>query len=432
MSYTLPLALTPKKTLLIGAGAVAKQKHQILTQAHWETQILAQTIQDSYFEDFLVQIKKIEAQSIEDFKDYLSDFEVIVDASGDSELGKILWEQRKTLGYLLNVVDKPCFCDFYFGALVRYEEVSILVSSNGASPILAQSIRDKIAAFLPKTFSSLAQKLYQIRTKQKINTQVKQKIKQECQKSLGKVFIIGCGPNRLESLTLKALETLEWLDVALLDNLIGKEIWDFLENLGVECISVGKQKGKSSFKQEEINALMLKLAQEGKCVGRLKGGDPTIFGRVWEEASFLQKNGIEVETLSGLSSSLSGALTSGITPTLRGISSGVLIVSAHLRENIFHAEWLKWLKDSPYTLIVMMAYSFSEKILKEAKKLEIDLNLPAAFISKVDCADQKNVIGTLGNLERMAQICDKPAILILGNAVKESLCMPFRGQRIII
>ncbi|WP_104721286.1 siroheme synthase [Helicobacter mesocricetorum] len=424
-SFTLPLALTPKKTLLIGAGNVARQKHIVLMEAKWEVTIIAKEIKSPYFEDFLIEANEI-SNSI------LRDFEIVIDASGDEKLGAYLWERRKEFGYLLNVVDNPKFCDFYFGAIARYEDLSILVSTNGFSPILAQSIRDKIATILPKSFKPLLEKLKQMRQNPKIHPINKEQVRKECQVSLGKVFIIGCGPNSIQSLTLKALETFYLLDIALLDNLIGKEIYNLLGEIGVTCICVGKQKGKPSFSQEDINALMLKYAKEGKNVGRLKGGDPVIFGRVFEEGSFLKSCGIEVECISGLSSSLSGALTSGITPTLRGVSSGVLIVSAHLKENIFHTEWLYYLKNSPYTLIVMMAYSFAAKITQSAKELEIPLSTPAAFISKVDCKEQKTIIGTLDQLEQMATMCDKPAILILGKAVEKCLCMPFLGQRIIL
>ncbi|MBX7491526.1 uroporphyrinogen-III C-methyltransferase [Helicobacter sp. Faydin-H64] len=424
-AFTLPLALTPKETLLIGAGSVAKQKHIVLKESQWEVKIVAKEIKDSYFNPFAVEISEVSDS-------YLKDFEIIIDASGDEALGAYLWKKRKHFGYLLNVVDNPKFCDFYFGAIARYEDLSVLVSTNGASPILAQSIRDKIVRILPKTLVPLVEKLKKMRQNEKLDSTKKELIKKQCKESLGKVFIIGCGPNSLQSLTLKALETFELLDVALLDNLIGKEIWNLLENLGIPCISVGKQKGRQSFPQEEINALMLKLAKEGKNVGRLKGGDPVIFGRVFEEGSFLKSHDIEVELISGLSSSLNGALMSGITPTLRGVSAGVLIVSAHLRENTFHTEWLHFLKNSPYTLIVMMAYSFAKRIVQNAKELEIPLSLPAAFISKVDSKEQKIIIGTLGQLEQMAQMCDKPAILIIGKAINECLCMPFIGQRIII
>ena len=399
-SFTLPIALTPKKTLLIGAGSVAKQKHIALKDSKWEVQIIAKAIKDSYFENCNVEIGAIQDSA-------LQSFELIIDASGDENLGVYLWEKRKEFGFLLNVVDNPKLCDFYFGAIARYEDLSVLVSTNGASPILAQSIRDKVARILPNSLVPLVEKLKKMRQNCKIDESKKVQIKAECTESLGKVFIIGCGPNSIESLTLKALETFEILDVALLDNLIGKEIWNLLENLGVTCISVGKQKGKPSYTQEAINALMLKYAKEGKNVGRLKGGDPVIFGRVFEEGSFLKSHNIEVECISGLSSSLNGALSSGITPTLRGVSAGVLIVSAHLRESVFHTEWLHYLKGSPYTLIVMMAYSFADKIVQNAKELGIPLSLPAAFISKVDSKEQKSVIGTLGQLEQMATLCDK-------------------------
>ena len=341
-SFTLPIALTPKKTLLIGAGSVAKQKHIALKDSKWEVQIIAKAIKDSYFENLNVEIGEIQDS-------LLQGFELVIDASGDEKLGTFLWEKRKKFGFLLNVVDNPKLCDFYFGAIARYQDLSVLVSTNGASPILAQSIRDKIARILPNSLEPLVAKLKKMRQNLKIDESKKEHIKTECKESLGKVFIIGCGPNSLQSLTLKALETFEILDVALLDNLIGKEIWNLLENLGVTCISVGKQKGKPSYTQEAINALMLKYAKEGKNVGRLKGGDPVIFGRVFEEGSFLKSHNIEVECISGLSSSLNGALSSGITPTLRGVSAGVLIVSAHLRESVFHTEWLHYLKDSPYT-----------------------------------------------------------------------------------
>lgn len=424
----LPVALTPKKCLLIGAGAVAKQKYKVLQESGFEVCVLATSITDKSFENSKVLFKTL---SIHEDNRFLQDFEMLIDASGDKALGEYLWHKRKEFGYLLNVVDMPNFCDFYFGALARYGKVNVFCSSSGASPILAQTLRDKIQKILPKSLESFAQKLLDKR-KKSLSSQERAQIRAKCKKELGKVFIIGCGPNDFKSLSLKALESIELLDVALIDNLVGKEIVEFCENLGIECISVAKQKGKQSFKQEDIHLLMLKYIKEGKVVGRLKGGDPVIFGRVWEEASFLQSKGIEVEMISGISSSLCGMLESGIVPTLRGISSGVLIVSAHLRESVFHSEWLLWLKDSPYTLVVMMAYSFAEKILESARALQIDENLPAAFVSKVDSPQQKAVIGTLRDLVQMAQICDRPAILILGKVIEKSLQMPYVGKRIFI
>lgn len=425
---SLPIALTPKKTLLIGAGSVAMQKHKVLIALKWEVCILAKEITHSYFRALDVAKKTLDVKDSALFKE----FEVIIDASGDEILGKFLWENKKHFGYLLNVVDNPKYCDFYFGALAQVGDVNVLVSTNGASPILAQNIRDKILRILPKNIALLANALKEKRKITKPRVEEREIIAKSCKEALGKVFLIGCGPNSLDLLTLRAYESLFLLDVALIDHLVGNEIVALLQSLGVECISVAKEKGRHSVIQDEINVLMLKFAKEGKCVGRLKGGDPLIFGRLFEEVAFLQERGIEVEIISGISASLNGALSSGIYPTLRGVSAGVLIVSAHLKESVFHAQWLEWLKNSPYTLIVMMAHSFAHKIVEKAREIGIDMDMPAAFVAKIDSKEQKSVIGTLGKLEKMAQMCEKPAILILGKTIESCACMPYCGQRVVI
>ena len=494
-SFSLPIALTLKKTLLIGAGSVAWQKFKVLQDSQWEVCVWAREICDNrfapYFSELSLQGESMTKRRIDksnqntdsplqhydsynlnsrdlDCFDFLQKsrndesiadshneskivfcairtidanidlhtlkaFEIIIDASGDSQLGAFLHSVRKKCGFLLNVVDKPELCDFYFGSIVRRENISVMVSTNGASPILSQILRDKISAILPRTLGALSHRLKNLRQKSPPKSKSdKIAIAQKCSVSLGKVFIIGCGPGDFGLLTLKTVESFALLDVALVDNLIGADILTHIKALGIECVNVGKRKGAANFTQEQINALMLDYAKQGKIVGRLKGGDPVIFGRVWEEASFLHSHNIEVEYISGITSSLCGALYSGITPTLRGVSAGALIVSAHLRESVFHTQWLEWLKDSPYTLIVLMAHSFAEKICDEALAQGIDANLPAAFISQVSLPTQKAIIGTLGELPKMAQMCENPSILILGKAVEESLNMPFMGERIVL
>ena len=471
-SFSLPIALMAKKTLLIGAGSVAWQKFKVLQSAKWEVCVWAREIADERFAPYFSesslrgesqylhhtsslrdsQRESKQSKSIADSHNEskivfcairtidanidlyaLKAFEIIIDASGDSQLGAFLHSVRKKCGFLLNVVDKPELCDFYFGSIVRRENISVMVSTNGASPILSQILRDKISAILPRTLGALSHRLKNLRQKSPPKSKSdKDAIAKECQTSLGKVFIIGCGPGDFGLLTLKAVESFALLDVALVDNLIGADILAHIKALGIECVNVGKRKGAANFTQEQINALMLDYAKQGKIVGRLKGGDPVIFGRVWEEASFLHSHNIEVEYISGITSSLCGALYSGVAPTLRGISAGALIVSAHLRESVFHTQWLEWLKDSPYTLIVLMAHSFAGRICDEALAQGIDANLPAAFISQVSLPTQKAIIGTLGELPQMAQMCENPSILILGKAVEESLNMPFMGERIVL
>jgi uroporphyrin-III C-methyltransferase/precorrin-2 dehydrogenase/sirohydrochlorin ferrochelatase len=125
-------------------------------------------------------------------------------------------------------------------------------------------------------------------------------------------------------------------------------------------------------------------------------------------------------------------LAGGITPTLRGFSAGALIVSAHLKENKFNDDWIEPLKNFPYTVIVLMAYSFAAKIVQKAKETGVPLDIPAAFISKIDSAEQITVIGTLNKLEEMAQLCSKPAVLVIGKTVAEAVKMPYSGKRVIL
>ena len=421
----LPLLLKKARVLLIGAGAVAQQKHCALLESGLAPDVKAAKICAPYFEGKDVAILRLGGENIA----IADDYDLVVDASGDSALGEALFARKRN--YLLNVVDCPQYCDVYFGAVARYGELSVMVSSGGASPVLAQNVRDKIKRFLPKSLESLVQRLREERAQNGAPSgEHKGQIAEQAKQALGKVFIIGCGPHSRENLTLKALETFALLDVALVDNLVGQEIWDILHALGCETKSVAKQKGKQSFKQAEINKMMLDYAREGKTIGRIKGGDPAIFGRVWEEASYLSKHGIDVEVLSGITSSLCGALSSGISPTIRGVSTGVLIVSAHLRECVFNIDWIDSLKQQHYTVIVLMAYSFVGRIVAAAREHGVDENLPAALVSKVDSPSQRCIIGTLGRLEEMVQQCEQPAILIFGEAVVKSKGIPFVGERI--
>ncbi|MDR1285308.1 MAG: uroporphyrinogen-III C-methyltransferase [Campylobacteraceae bacterium] len=410
----LPVALTPKKILLIGAGESAALKAKNIFESDCDLRVIAKEIKDSYFED--KEVTK-EAFSLS----HVKDCDVVVNASGDENLSKLLWENRKKHGFLLNCVDMPKYCDFYFQAVVKNHDLCVSVSTGGAAPKYAQFIRNLISAVLPKQPKNFYENIKTKRARGDTN------IYQEG----GKVLLIGCGPGSADNLTIKALKAINSIEIAMIDALVGKEIIDLLPKNCIK-IDVSKKKGCHKLLQNEINEMLLKCAKDGFRVGRLKGGDPAVFGRVFEEAAFLAQNGISVEMINGVSSAFAGCLAGGVTPTLRGFSAGVLIVSAHLKENRFNDDWIELLKDFPYTMIVLMAYSFSSEIVRKAKDIKAPLDLPSAFISQIDSVDQITVIGTLGRLEEMAKLCAKPAILVIGKAVAEAAKMPHKEKRIIL
>ncbi|MDR2614130.1 MAG: uroporphyrinogen-III C-methyltransferase [Candidatus Accumulibacter sp.] len=412
----LPLALTPKRVLVIGAGKSAARKARALLQSDCELDVVAREIRDDFFLDRSVHLFDFAFDWLETRQDGERAYDIVVNATGDAALSLKLWENRRRLRYWLNASDRPDYCDFYFGATVRDRDLSVSVSTSGASPRYAQAVRDLAAAVLPRREAAFYEELRRHRRQP------------EKEKGTGKVFLIGSGPGRLDNLTVKALKTLKFLDVALIDALVGSEIVDLLP-AHCQRIDVGKRKGLAKYTQEEINALMLRHALEGRQVGRLKGGDPAVFGRLFEEASFLLEHGIETELIGGVPSFLSGCLAGGIAPTLRGVSAGVLVVSAHLAETRFNDDWIPLLKTLPYTVIVLMAWSFAGHIRAVALEHGVPMSLPAAFVSRIDSPKQTTLLGTLGDLEEMAKQCGKPAILVIGEAVAGAGKMPHTGIR---
>ncbi len=233
----------------------------------------------------------------------------------------------------------------------------------------------------------------------------------------GKVFLIGCGTGDPELLTVKALKAFEKLDVALIDHLITDEIVELLPEKA-KVIYVGKQKGKLSVKQDDINNLLFEFAKVGLNVGRLKSGDPYIFGRGGEEALFLLERGVEVEVIPGISSATSAPLFSGIPVVMRGYSTGFSVVSAHLAGNRFNKDWIPLLKIKNHTVVVLMGLSRVSDILNEAKKQNIDLNIPVAIISNASRENQKVITGVLKNIEELSKKAEKPAVIVFGDVVK--------------
>jgi uroporphyrin-III C-methyltransferase len=239
----------------------------------------------------------------------------------------------------------------------------------------------------------------------------------------GKLYLIGCGPGDADLLTVKALKTIEKLDIALIDHLLTDEIIALIP-ARTKIVFVGKEKGKHSFPQKTINAMITEYALQGFTVGRLKCGDPYIFGRGTEEAIYASQNAIETEVIPGISSALSGPLSAGIAPTARGISTGVSLVSAHLAGDRVNLSWIPMLGVEDHTTVVLMGLSRTRQILKEALDQGIDASLPVAIISNATTAHQSSIITTLGELIDAAKGAPKPAILVFGNVVNLSSVLP--------
>lgn len=225
----------------------------------------------------------------------------------------------------------------------------------------------------------------------------------------GKVYIVGAGPGDPELITLKAYRLLKEADVILYDRLVGEEIANFVQNLGKEAIYVGKE-GKGGERQKEINALMKRFAEEGKKVLRLKGGDPTIFGRLWEEIVFLRENGIPFEIIPGVSSVNGVPACAGIPLTHPVFGRAVIVIGG--RETKDYAETLK-----NGTLIVLMSGISASEISENLIKNGFDAKTKVAIIQKGSLKDQKVFVSTLGELSTSQRVFESPALMVVGEVV---------------
>lgn len=418
MTTSLPVILKTKKILLIGAGAVAKQKFDVLSKNGYKPKIIAN--------ENLANLPEVESKEIS--VDDCEGFDIVIDATGSDSVREIVFLAKGQYRFLLNRVDVPDDCDFYFASLSYFGDVKIAVTTDGSSPTIGQEIRNFIERTLPKQISKLASDKKQERKGGLIDSE---QTRQEIKSLLGHVYLIGCGIGDVELLTLKAYRLIGEMDVLFVDHLISDEIISIIPEQ-TKQIYVGKVKGTHSLKQEEINELLLEYAKQGLRVGRLKSGDPYIFGRGAEEAIYLAQNGIRVDVVPGISSAIAAPLSAGIAPTARGYSASLSIVTAHLKDNTINVDWIEILKMKNHTTIVLMAVSRANEIVQKALEIGVDKNLPAAIISNASRANQSVITTTLENLNEFAKDAPRPALIVFGGVVNLYGQLPIFNNKEII
>ncbi|OBZ12424.1 uroporphyrinogen-III C-methyltransferase [Bacillus sp. FJAT-26390] len=256
----------------------------------------------------------------------------------------------------------------------------------------------------------------------------------------GKVYLVGAGPGDPKLITLRGLECLEECEVVVYDRLASPRLLRHLKP-GTERIYVGKLPDRHTMKQEEINQLLVDLALQGKTVTRLKGGDPTIFGRVGEEAELLYDNGIEFEIVPGITSAIAVPAYAGIPVTHRDLASSLSIITGHESPDKLDRS-IHWDKvtNATGTLIFLMGVAkigyIADQLIKHGKPPET----PVALIRWGTRVEQRTVVGTLETIERIVKEANfqPPAVIVVGDVVlqREKLRWyenkPLFGMRVLV
>jgi uroporphyrin-III C-methyltransferase/precorrin-2 dehydrogenase/sirohydrochlorin ferrochelatase/uroporphyrin-III C-methyltransferase len=227
------------------------------------------------------------------------------------------------------------------------------------------------------------------------------------------VYLVGAGPGDPDLLTVKAQRLLRKADVVVYDRLVSPEILATIPP-GVARISVGKSVGHHSATQQETNALLVGLARGGRCVVRLKGGDPLTFGRGSEEALYLAGHNVDFEIVPGVTAATACAAYAGIPLTHRGLSSGIHFVSGHRRDNKpLQLDWPK-LAEPDSTLVIYMGLAHISEICNALISAGLPGHTPAAAIENGTTRRQRCCITTLAGLpQRVADLDVKPPVLVV-------------------
>lgn len=231
----------------------------------------------------------------------------------------------------------------------------------------------------------------------------------------GKVFLVGAGPGDPELLTVKAQRLLQSADAVLYDELVSQEILKLIPSTA-QPHNVGKRCGVKKISQEEINFLMLGLADSGLQVVRLKSGDPMIFGRAGEEIEALRKANVPFEIVPGVTSALGAAAIAQIPLTHRREASAVVFITAHQASNSEAADWSK-LAGSGATLVIYMPGHHYAHIAAKLIAAGLASDTPCAIVSRATAPDQRGFRTSLSELQDTPRLA-APTLLVVGDVVR--------------
>lgn len=233
----------------------------------------------------------------------------------------------------------------------------------------------------------------------------------------GSVSLIGAGPGDIDLLTMKAVRALGSADVVLIDDLAAEDVLQFVR-ADARVVRVGKRGGCRSTPQAFIERLMLRYARAGKCVARVKGGDPFVFGRGAEELQRMRAAGIRCEVIAGITAGIAAPMALGIPVTHRGLCDGVTFVTGHTQDG--RAPDWSALARSRTTLIIYMGMATLDGIVTALRSAGMDARTPAAVIQNATTRAQRSVVSTLERV--VAAVADaglgSPAIVVIGAVVR--------------
>jgi uroporphyrin-III C-methyltransferase/precorrin-2 dehydrogenase/sirohydrochlorin ferrochelatase len=438
--------LHARPVLLVGAGDAAVAKARLLLAAGADVQIVAPAGLDAIAD--WAEAGRVRWDHRKFDPADVKGMTLVIGATGDYDTDEEVAAAAREAAIPVNIVDRPDLSSFIVPSIVDRSPVTIGISTNGTSPVLARRLREQIETLLPANLGRLARFLDSFRgaVKAKFDSFDSRRrlwediidgpiardvlaghepVAREAMLSrinrrqgdtpvTGHVDIVGAGPGDPELLTVKALRAMQDADLVVYDRLIGDGILDLVRR-DAERIYVGKARSNHSVPQDRINDLLVAQARAGRRVVRLKGGDPFVFGRGGEEIERLRAAGVSAAVIPGITAATGCAASAGLPLTHRDHASAVTFVTGHGVDGDPDVDWAA-LSGSRHTLVVYMGVSRAGRLATQLMEHGRAPETPIAIIENGTRPDERVLVGTLESvpsLVRTARV-GAPALIVIG------------------
>ena len=451
MTY-IPLFLDATKAdriVIIGGGEVALAKTEALAASHASVEVIAKSV--------LPELQALLAKTGGKFTvaayhaDILPGAKLVIAATDDDQLNKNIYHDAHTLGIPVNVVDNPELCDFIFPTIINRGDVQIAISTSGINPTLARLIKRRVEQVLPWNLAELSDWLKSkkdlVRDRIK-NLQARRLLWEEVlegplaqevlegnkdradwllQKSLHQsptqaraaLYLIGAGPGHPDLLTLRGAQILGQADVILYDRLIPTDLLSRFARKDALKISVGKERGKHSKTQEQIDHLLHEHLLAKRIVVRLKGGDPGVYAHSAEELAIATKLGVPYQIIPGITAALGCAAYSGIPLTERGGANGVRFLTLYDEQMHDEAFWQSLALSRHETFVFYMSTNKRGLLRKRLLAHGFNPDTPMLAIEQGTTPQHREYEATIESFDAFEeQQFITPVMIIVGDVVR--------------
>jgi len=471
--YPVLLDLRGRRAVVVGGGSVAETKVGPLVDAGAAVVVVAPALTPG------LALRVREGAVTHLAREYaagdLAGAYLVIAATDDPDVNHAVHAEGEARGLLVNVVDDPPYCSFILPSVLRRGDLVVAVSTSGNAPALAVRIRERIERELGNEYARflaiagtlrkpLAAKYPDFQVRKRLwyrlvdsdvlallragdEPRALERIAEIMGISLGElhhgggdntenndneysvfsgspwfktgtVYLVGAGPGDPKLITARGLEVLRRADVVVYDRLVSHALLDEAP-ADAELVYAGKAPGGHCMQQEGINALLVKEAQAGKVVVRLKGGDPFVFGRGVEEALACAEAGVPWEVVPGVSSVIGVTARAGIPVTTRGYGGSFAVATAHRAED--GTDPLDWAALARMdTLVVLMGVERLSEVVRQLVENGRALETPIALVENGTLPEERVVEGTLTDIVERATRAQvrSPAVIVVGEVVR--------------